>query len=245
MNDLITPVMAGFTAFTATNFDDIIILLLFFSQVNAVFQRRHIIAGQYLGFAALVMVSLPSFFTSVLLPRPWIGLLGIVPIAIGISRLLNPDTEEETTEEEPHSMPLLSSVFSPQTCSVAAVTFANGGDNVGIYMPLFASSNWQSLWVILGVFFLMVGVWCYVAYQLTKVPAIAETLTRYGNSLVPFILIGLGSLILVDSHTLENRGLAVITLVICCLCLLTLGKSNEQAVMNLQTSSLIAQGKEH
>jgi cadmium resistance protein CadD (predicted permease) len=179
-----------------------------------------------------------------LLPRPWIGLLGIVPIAIGISRLLNPDTEEETGEAEPQSIPLLGSILSPQTYSVAAVTFANGGDNVGIYMPLFASSNWQSLVVILGVFFLMVGVWCYTAHQLTKVPAIAETLTRYGNPLVPFVLIGLGSLILIDSHTLENRGLAVITLVICCLCFLMLGKNNEQSVMKIQTSSLITPVKE-
>lgn len=244
MNDLITPVMAGFTAFTATNLDDIVILLLFFSQVNAVFQRRHIVAGQYLGFIALVMVSLPSFFGSMLLPRPWIGLLGIVPIAIGISRLLNADTEEELAEEKSQPIPLLGSILSPQTCSVAAVTFANGGDNVGIYMPLFASSNWQSLWVILGVFFLMVGVWCYVAYQLTKVPAIVETLTRYGNLLVPFVLIGLGSLILIDSHTLENRGLAVVTLVICCLCFLMLGKNSEQTVMEIKTSALATQVKD-
>jgi cadmium resistance transport/sequestration family protein len=244
VNDLITPVVAGFTAFTATNLDDIVILLLFFSQVNTIFQRRHIVAGQYLGFTALVLVSLPGFLGSMLLPRPWIGLLGIVPIAIGISRLLNPDTEEETGEEEPQSIPLLGSILSPQTYSVAAVTFANGGDNVGIYMPLFASSNWQSLLVILGVFFLMVGAWCYTAYQLTKVPAIAETLTRYGNPLVPFVLIGLGSLILLDSHTLETRGLAVITLVICCLCFLMLGKNSEQAVMKIQTSSLITPVKE-
>jgi cadmium resistance transport/sequestration family protein len=246
VNNLITPVVAGFTAFTATNLDDIVILLLFFSQVNAIFQRRNIVMGQYLGFTALVLVSLPGFFGSMLLPRPWIGLLGIVPIAIGISRLLNPDTEEEEEEEEEdlQRIPLLSSVLSPQTYSVAAVTFANGGDNVGIYMPLFASSNWQSLLVILGVFFLMVGVWCYAAHQVTKVPAIAETLTRYGNPLVPFVLIGLGSLILVDSHTLENRGLAVITLVICCLCFLMLGKNSEQAVVKIQTSALATQIKE-
>ncbi|GAP98951.1 cadmium resistance transporter [Leptolyngbya sp. NIES-2104] len=53
-----------------------------------------------------------------------------------------------------------------------------------------------------------------MAYQLTRIPAIAETLSRYGNLLVPFVLIGLGILILIDSHTLENRGLAVLTLVI-------------------------------
>jgi cadmium resistance transport/sequestration family protein len=246
MNDLITPLMAGFTAFTATNLDDIILLLLFFSQVNAIFQRRHIVAGQYLGFAALVIISLPSFFGSMLLPRPWVGLLGIVPIAIGISRLLNPDEDEdaETEAESPQPMRFLGSILSPQTYSVAAVTFANGGDNVGIYVPLFASSNWQSLVIILGVFFSMVSVWCYAAYRLTKLPAIADTLSRYGNPLVPFVLIGLGGLILMDSHTLENRGLAVIALVICCLCILILSKNSEQAGGEIQLSPLINQGKE-
>jgi len=37
------------------------------------------------------------------------------------------------------------SLLSPQTYKVAAVTFANGGDNIGIYVPLFASSDLTSL----------------------------------------------------------------------------------------------------
>lgn len=227
MNNPFTAFPTGLTAFTVTNLDDIVILLLFFSQVNAVFRRRHIVAGQYLGFAALVLASLPGFFGSLLFPRPWIGLLGILPIALGISRLLNSD-DDDNNEVESSEPGILSSVLSPQTYSVAAVTFANGGDNVGIYMPLFANSSLESLLVILGTFFLLVGVWCYAAYRLTQVPAIAETLTRYGNHLVPFVLIGLGVLILIDSHTLENRGLTVLTLVISGFCVLTLSRGYEQ-----------------
>ncbi len=216
MNTLLTAISTGFTAFTATNLDDIVILLLFFSQVNTVFKRWHVVAGQYLGFTALVIASLPTFLGSLLLPRPWIGLLGILPIAIGLNRLLIPDEDEVSPKEQPETpdRSWLSSVLSPQTYSVAAVTFANGGDNIGIYMPLFASCSPEKLIIILSVFFTLVGVWCYIANRLTAVPAIAETLTRYGNLLVPFVLIGLGILILIDSHTLENRGLAVLTLVI-------------------------------
>lgn len=217
MNELITAIPKGITAFVATNLDDIIILLLFFSQVNLLFRRQHIVAGQYLGFAALVMASLPGFFGSLLLPRPWIGLLGIVPMAIGLGRLLQPDTEEtEDTPPEIRSQPSpwFAGMLSPQAYSVAAVTFANGGDNIGIYVPLFASSTWEELLGILSVFFSLVGVWCYTAWQLTRIPVIAETLTRYGNQLVPFVLMGLGALILIDSHTLEHRGLATLTLTI-------------------------------
>lgn len=224
MNELITAISTGLTAFTATNLDDIMILMLFFSQVNSLFRKQHIVMGQYLGFAALVLISLPSFFGGLLFPRPWIGLLGIVPIAIGLARLVTPDSDDADTENALEQAPKTwyTSILSPQTYSVAAVTFANGGDNVGIYMPLFASTTWESLLVVLTVFFGMVGIWCYTAYRLTCVPAIAEALTRYGNQLVPFVLIGLGALILIDSHTLEDRGLAVLTLVISCMCLLNL-----------------------
>ncbi|WP_199249985.1 cadmium resistance transporter [[Phormidium] sp. ETS-05] len=219
MNQLITSVPTGFTAFTATNLDDIVILLLFFSQVNAVFRRRHIVAGQYLGFAALVVASLPGFFGTMIFPRPWIGLLGLIPIAIGLSRLVNPEEDDDSPEAEPASPTETngrwSSFLSPQTYSVAAVTFANGGDNIGIYAPLFASTSLESLLVILGTFFSLVGVWCYTAYQLTRLPAIASSLTRYGNYLVPYVCIGLGVVILANSHTLENPFLASFSLLAC------------------------------
>jgi cadmium resistance protein CadD (predicted permease) len=46
MNEFTAAISTGFTAFTATNLDDILILMLFFSQVNTIFRKRHIIAGQ-------------------------------------------------------------------------------------------------------------------------------------------------------------------------------------------------------
>ncbi len=228
MNGLVTAIPTGVTAFSATNMDDIVILTLFFSQVTAAFRARHIVLGQYLGFATLVAASLPGFFGSLIVPQAWIGMLGIVPIAIGISSLLNRDSDE--SEDEPEIVPstnsLWSGFLSPQIYGVAAVTIANGSDNIGIYVPLFASSNWQSLLVILGIFFTLVGVWCYAAYRLTNVPAIADNLARYGNSVVPFILIGLGALILFKSHTLESTYLTLLALIASCCCVLTMVRNN-------------------
>ena len=133
-------------------------------------------------------------------------------MSIGIKELVNrqDDADAEvqtiTTDFEQSSssktaVAILASVLNPQTYRVAAVTVANGGDNIGIYVPLFASSNLPSLGVILSVFFLLVGVWCYVAYRLTRQPAVAKVLTRYGRALVPFALIGLGIFILLESGT--------------------------------------------
>ncbi|HLO86763.1 MAG TPA: cadmium resistance transporter [Nostocaceae cyanobacterium] len=205
MNGLVTAISTGAAAFSATNIDDLVILTLFFSQVNAHFRRLHIILGQYLGFTALIIASLPGFFGGLILPRPWIGLCGLVPIIVGIKCLLSTEEEESeavTPEIKDSPQSLLTKFFNLQTYSVAAVTFANGSDNISIYVPMFASSTWESLLIILAVFFLMVGVLCYVAYKLTHNQAIALLFQKYGNHLMPFVLMGLGVFIVLSSGSL-------------------------------------------
>lgn len=211
MSGLGTAFAGGIIAFAVTNIDDIIILLLFFSQVDNKLGRQHIVAGQYLGFTAIIIASLPGFFGGLIVPREWIGLLGLLPIAIGIKQLVSREKEiaqvQTVTSDFKYassSNPILAFLFSvlnPQTYKVAAVTVANGGDNISIYIPLFAGSKLASLVVILGVFFVMVGVWCAIAYSLTRQPTIAYVLSRYGRHVIPFVLIGLGLLIMYERGT--------------------------------------------
>src|SRR5207248_10228314 len=75
--------------FAATNIDDIFVLTLFFSQTSRGFRSAHIVAGQYLGFSALVAISLVGFFGGRILPRTWVGLLGFVPILVGVRRWIH------------------------------------------------------------------------------------------------------------------------------------------------------------
>ena len=211
MSEISTALTGALIAFVATNIDDIVILLLFFSQVDGNLRRQHIVVGQYLGFTFLIVASLPGYFGGLIVPREWIGFLGILPIAIGVKQLIS--REKDTTqvqtvnsdiENASASNPIVSFLFSilnPQTYKVAAVTVANGGDNISIYIPLFAGSKLASLAVTLGVFFFMVGVWCAIAYLLTRQPTIAYVLTRYGKNIVPFVLIGLGLLIMYERGT--------------------------------------------
>ncbi|QLE39405.1 transporter [Nostoc sp. C052] len=211
MSKLGTAFSEGIIAFIATNIDDIIILLIFFSQVDGNFRRRHILLGQYLGFAAIIIASLPGFFGGLVIQREWIGLLGLLPIGIGIHHLVYKEEDTITVQtvssdfNQPTSTnPVLSfllSILHRQTYKVAAVTIANGGDNISVYVPLFAGHNLASLGVIISVFFIMVGVWCAIAYFLSRQPTIADLLNRYGQAVVPFVLIGLGLFIMYDRGT--------------------------------------------
>jgi cadmium resistance protein CadD (predicted permease) len=86
---------------------------------------------------------------------------------------------------------------------VTAVTFANGGDNIGIYVPLFASVGFARMGIMVFVFLALVAVWCYVGYKLGGHPTVVDKIDRYGHFIVPFVLIGLGVYILGASGALR------------------------------------------
>jgi len=84
--------------------------------------------------------------------------------------------------------------------AVAAVIFSNGGDNIGVYTPLFAKYNSAItvIWVVI-VFMAMTAIWCIAAYYLVNHPLVASKIRHIGHFVLPFVLIGLGIYILVKS----------------------------------------------
>ncbi|MCC5643942.1 cadmium resistance transporter [Nostoc sp. CHAB 5824] len=211
MSWLISTLIIGISVAFATTFDDNLYLTAFFGKVNRSFRPKHIIIGEFLGFTTLVCASLPGFFGGLIIPSTWIGLLGLLPIAIGISNFMSREEEGETVQAVSVDLTpsksgrkkksLLATIRDPQTYRVSAVTIANGGNNIGIYVPLFASSNLPSLSVILCVCYFSVGVWCFLSYNLTRNPLMVPVLTRYGRKIFPFVLIYLGLSILIKSET--------------------------------------------
>jgi len=180
MHSFIATLITGIISFAATNIDDMFVLTLFFSQTP---RRWPVVFGQYLGFTALIAISLAGFFGGRILLHEWIRFFGLVPIAIGIKKLL----------VKPDDHPKRAGV---SVLDVALVTFANGGDNIGIYAPLFAISAAAQLIELLAVFYLLLGVWCVAGYFIPRHRAVANALQRRGHWLVPWVLIGLGLYIL-------------------------------------------------
>jgi cadmium resistance protein CadD (predicted permease) len=182
MNWLISALITGVIAFSATNLDDIVFLTIFFSQAS---RRWHAVVGQSLGFTALVLVSMIGFFGGQVLPHEWLRLFGVAPIAIGIKKLFAKRDEHIKRA-------------STGTLDVATVTFVNGADNIGIYTPLFAVSNAPRVLVLVAVLYVLLAAWCVAGYLLHRQKAVAYTLQRRGHWIVPMVLIALGIFILLD-----------------------------------------------
>ena len=185
-----TALGRAIVAFAATNLDDIVVLTFFFAQKNLPVWR--VVLGQYLGIAGLILVSLVGFFASLVIPYKWISLLGLIPMAIGVRKLIA--RNHEKTEE-------VGARRAESFLTVAAVTFANGGDNIAIYTPLFASSTVGTLAITLITFAAMIAVWCVAGYAIGNHFAVIRLIGRYGHVLVPFIFIALGFYILLGSQS--------------------------------------------
>ena len=215
MNNILGAVISGVTAFAATNLDDLFLLMLYFSRANNNPQREgSIILGQYLGFSVLVFVSVLGYLGSLLIPRHYVGLLGILPILLGIRELLSLRKADEqdgqqvkananTTTPPGILRSRLLKWVNPQASSIAAVTVANGSDNLAVYTPLFAAGGVTPMVIIIVVLLLMVRVWCFIADWLAENPVTAGPLRRYGKLLMPFVLMGIGLTILIESGALE------------------------------------------
>jgi cadmium resistance protein CadD (predicted permease) len=180
MKSLLAVLAASVTTFAATNIDDVFLLTLFFARR---IPTRRIVAGQYLGFTAIIVLSLIGVWAALAIPHRWIRLLGVLPLAIGIKDLF------QTRRTEPKRSNKYSLI------SIALVTLSNGADNVGVYVPFFIVSR-AHLWIILITYALLIAIWCVVGRWLGNHPVILRSVDRWGHWAVPIVFVGLGIYIL-------------------------------------------------
>jgi cadmium resistance protein CadD (predicted permease) len=117
-------------SFASTNIDDVFLLLSFFADPK--FRARYVVIGQYIGIGVLYSTSLGASFVSLVTPSAYLGLLGLVPVAIGLKRLIDLRRDKEEKEEKINGR--LAEGASARILSVSVVTMVHGGDNIGIYL---------------------------------------------------------------------------------------------------------------
>lgn len=201
------PVMEAFiieiglavTLFVGTNIDDVFVLLAFFSDSR--FKEKQVVMGQYLGSLALSLGSIVLSFGAKQIPQAYIGLLGIIPFALGAKKLweLFRASEDEESDEDIEGLSVLTSA---KIFTVAGVTMANGGDNVGVYVPLFATKPFGILLLYTAVFMIMTAVWCAMALYLVNHRHVGAVIKRFSHYIVPWVFMALGLYILYEAKTL-------------------------------------------
>jgi len=181
IHPLLAAIGGSITTFAATNIDDLFLLTLFFAHR---IPARRIVAGQYLGFAAIILISLIGAFAALKVPHIWVRLLGVLPLALGLKQLLRLGKGDGETPQ-----------FGSAILSIALVTLSNGGDNVGVYVPFFVIAR-VYLPVILGVYAILIAALCLAGRWLGRHPLVLKAVDRWGHWIVPLVFIALGIFVL-------------------------------------------------
>lgn len=184
--------------FLATNIDDIIVLSLFFARGAG---RRGTTAriwiGQYLGFGAILVASVAvALGASTFLPTSVIPYFGLIPLLLGLWAAWKAWRGDDDDDDDDDGAEVTGSPINAG--AVAAVTFANGGDNIGVYVPVFLTVGPAAVAVYSIVFLILVSVLVLLAKFVATRKPIAEVLERWEHILFPIVLIGLGVVILLS-----------------------------------------------
>ena len=200
---MVQTIISAIGVYISTSIDYLIVLIILFAQLSQNKQKWHIYAGQYLGTGLLVGVSLFAAYVVNFVPEEWmVGLLGLIPIYLGIRFAIVGEGEEE--EEEEITKRLEQSKANQLFWTVTLLTISSGGDNLGIYIPYFASLDWAQTLVALLVFAIGVLIFCELSRVLSSIPLISETIGKYKRIIVPLVFILLGLYIMYESGTIET-----------------------------------------
>ncbi|MGX7078977.1 CadD family cadmium resistance transporter [Gemella parahaemolysans] len=197
---MIQNVVTSIILYSGTAVDLLIILMLFFAKRKSRKDIINIYLGQFLGSVSLILLSLLFAFVLYYIPsKEILGLLGLIPIFLGLKVLLLGDSDGEAIAKEGLRKDNKNLIFL-----VAMITFAScGADNIGIFVPYFTTLNLADLIVALLTFLVMIYLLVFSAQKLAQVPSVGETLEKYSRWFIAVVYLGLGIYILIENNSFD------------------------------------------
>ena len=186
---MVEIILLAAVSFAATNIDDMLLNMVFFAACADNSQRRSVVIGKFLATAVMVVVAAIGGMQT--FAHRYVWLLGLVPLFLGVKELVygfKNDEEEETAALSPQNIAF----------STLRITLASGADNIGVYVPLFASVQAVQMAVCTAVFFALTGLWCIVADRLTQFSTLQSAIEKYRKIIVPAVYICLGMYIIIS-----------------------------------------------
>ena len=197
---MIQNVVTSIILYSGTAVDLLIILMLFFAKRKSRKDIINIYLGQFLGSVSLILLSLLFAFVLDYIPsKEILGLLGLIPIFLGLKVLLLGDSDGEAIAKEGLRKDNKNLIFL-----VAMITFAScGADNIGVFVLYFTTLNLANLIVALLTFLVMIYLLVFSAQKLAQVPSVGETLEKYSRWFIAVVYLGLGMYILIENNSFD------------------------------------------
>jgi cadmium resistance protein CadD (predicted permease) len=201
-------------AFAGTNLDNCVVTTAMVA--GAPLERAHRIAtGQVIGFCVLVAVAAAAAALLFEFSAAVVGLLGLVPLAIGLRGLIGLRSGHANSRNEFASASsggtgvrapgrIAQRAVGRGLIAAALVTIAAGGDNLAVYIPLFRVGGGTRVAAVAGVFVLGEVAVTLLVLWAGRHPRARSVMDRAGSVAVPVLLCIIGILVMVQAGTFSQ-----------------------------------------
>jgi cadmium resistance protein CadD (predicted permease) len=196
MNSLIAiiPIAAG--AYVATNLDNFILLVSLLARYRN--HTSNVVAGYFTCMLILGFVGLWIGKAANIAPVEYLGLLGFVPISIGVIELIQLRRgKAKVTVAKEKSVDGVQKVFMTTLFS----QLGNGADTIVVFGVLFIDSMPSADILTILTLAAMAVIFVFVGIYAVRHPALCEWIDRYAYRVMPFVLIIVGVYILANTAT--------------------------------------------
>ena len=165
--------------FIGVNLDFFVVLLLLLQK----YRFRDNFIGYELGMLLVFVISaIAGQLIQTIIPTWAIGLLGLLPIYMGIKG--ENDNDNNASKSTPKGGMLAVLLMYLISC---------GADNIAVYVPVLATMTTAAILLTLGYFIILTAISLILAYLFGQIPIVKYVFERWGSpiSRIIYILIGL------------------------------------------------------
>jgi len=194
MNDVLTIIAVSAGAFIATNLDNLILLIALYSRYEN--HPRTVTAGYIGGMVLIGAICLVIGFGGALIPISYLGMLGVIPVFMGVMGLLQLFRSRQV---EVNTRFAMESSRKTIFLAVLITQLSNGADSIITFSVFLADSTPATDYLIALTFLVMIGIYAGVAIYSLNHRKLSNFLDRYGRYVTPLILILVGVYIITNT----------------------------------------------
>ena len=194
ITQLLTITVLVTSGFLATSLDNLLILVLLYGATRS---RLAVMLGYLASTAIVMLLAALGYLLGGMLDADLVGYLGLIPLALGVYALLRPNKLLHANTDVEWGQ----SGFAGYFVTSFTLMLSNSGDSLALFLPLLADTGRAWFPFLFLVWLLAALAWASFAWLLGSKRALAELIERRGAKLIPWVMIGVGCYILMDTAT--------------------------------------------
>ncbi|MQS53345.1 cadmium resistance transporter [Companilactobacillus mishanensis] len=190
-------IVKSVVSYISTSIDYLLILVILLATYK---NYKKILIGDLAGTTVLILSSMLIARILGFVPQEWIlGLLGLIPIYIGVRQLFVDDDDDDKVvnkiQNGNRGIILMTAIITVTTC---------GADNIAIYVPILIDVSNQQLVIVYITMIIMCLAFFVIGLLISKNKYIQNLIERSGKYLTSAIYIILGIYILFENGTIAH-----------------------------------------